>query len=80
MFLTTSSPATIATQKEEPVKEVSPGVYNATQLPQKIYGQEMILGVQPTDWLHLAGTLGYMDGQEDLDNDGDFEGEVLRGK
>lgn len=57
-------------------REVSSGVYDATQLPQKIYGLEIVLGAQPTNWLHLGGTLGYMDGKEDADNDGSFEGEI----
>ncbi|MCX2681126.1 TonB-dependent receptor [Galbibacter sp. EGI 63066] len=56
--------------------EVSPGVYDATQLPQRIYGLEIVLGAQPTSWLHIGGTLGYMDGKEDVDNDGDFKGEI----
>ena len=57
-------------------REVSSGVYDATLLPQKIYGLEVVLGAQPTNWLHLAGTLGYMDGKEDVDNDGAFEGTI----
>lgn len=56
--------------------EVSSGVYDATLLPQKIYGIEMVLGAQPTSWLHLGGALGYMDGKEDVDNDGTFEGTI----
>lgn len=57
-------------------KEIRTGVYDATLLPQKIYGLEVVLGARPTQWLHLAGTLGYMDGEEDVDNDGAFEGTI----
>lgn len=57
-------------------KEVSSGVYSATQLPQKIYGLELVLSAKPKKWLKVNTTLSYMDGKEDPDNDGSWKGEI----
>ncbi len=56
--------------------EITPGNFGLTQLPQRIYGAEAILGFKTAKWLDLGGSLGYMDGKEDTGNDGSYDAKV----
>lgn len=56
--------------------EITPGVFGLTQLPQRIYGAEAIIGFKAAKWLDLGGSLGYMEGKEDTGNDGSYDAKV----
>ncbi|MDM1296300.1 TonB-dependent receptor [Sphingobacterium sp. N143] len=51
----------------------TPGNYELTQVPQRIYGLEFVGHVNPIRWLSLGTILGYMDGRQDLSNDGNYD-------
>ncbi|NML39172.1 TonB-dependent receptor [Chitinophaga sp. G-6-1-13] len=57
-------------------KEITPGNFDLTQLPQRIYGVEAVLGFKATDWLSVGSILSYMDGKEDTKNDGSYDGKM----
>ncbi len=46
---------------------------NITKQPEEIYGVEVAANAQPHDMVRLGGTFTWMEGQIDLDDDGDFE-------
>ncbi|WP_336687840.1 TonB-dependent receptor [Chryseobacterium bernardetii] len=50
-----------------------PGNYELSQVPQRIYGVELVANVKPVQWLTVGTVLGYMDGRQDLKNVGDFK-------
>ncbi|OCA78272.1 hypothetical protein BBH99_08940 [Chryseobacterium contaminans] len=50
-----------------------PGTYELSQVPQRIYGVEFVANVKPVQWLTLGTVLGYMDGRQDLKNEGNFK-------
>ncbi|WP_282636087.1 TonB-dependent receptor [Sphingobacterium thalpophilum] len=50
-----------------------PGVYELSQVPQRIYGLEFVGNVRPLQWLSLGTVLGYMDGRQDLKNEGSYK-------
>lgn len=50
-----------------------PGNYELSQVPQRIYGVEFVANVKPVQWLAVGTVLGYMDGRQDLKNDGNFK-------
>ncbi|SEW43799.1 TonB-dependent receptor [Chitinophaga arvensicola] len=50
----------------------TPGNYELSQVPQRIYGVEVVMNVKATDWLNLGTTVGYMDGRQDTKNDGNY--------
>ena len=51
----------------------APGNYQLSQVPQRIYGLEAVVNVKPTKWLKVGGIMGYMDGRQDLKNEGEFK-------
>lgn len=42
-------------------------------MPQRIYGLEFVGNVRPLQWLSLGTVLGYMDGRQDLKNEGSYK-------
>lgn len=50
-----------------------PGNYELSQVPQRIYGVEFVANVKPVQWLTVGTVLGYMDGRQDLKNEGNFK-------
>ncbi|WP_417443348.1 TonB-dependent receptor [Joostella sp.] len=56
--------------------EVSPGTYETSIQPQKIYGIEAIVSAPIGDKLTLSTSVGYVDGKEDSDNDSSYESEL----
>jgi len=50
-----------------------PGNYELIQVPQRIYGLEFVGNLRPTQWLSIGTVLGYMDGRQDLKNDGTYK-------
>lgn len=50
-----------------------PGNYELSQVPQRIYGVELVANVKPVQWLTVGTVIGYMDGRQDLKNVGDFK-------
>ncbi|BAP32638.1 uncharacterized protein CHSO_3601 [Chryseobacterium sp. StRB126] len=50
-----------------------PGNYELSQVPQRIYGVEFVANVKPVQWLTVGTVLGYMDGRQDLKNEGTFK-------
>ncbi|MDX1654344.1 MAG: TonB-dependent receptor [Candidatus Competibacteraceae bacterium] len=46
---------------------------NIVKQPEEIWGVELAVDMDATDRLRLGGTFTWMEGQVDLDNDGDFE-------
>ncbi len=64
------------TKKGTSFAEITTGNFGLTQLPQRIYGVEAVVGVKATDWLGIGGLLGYMDGKEDPKNDGSYDAKV----
>jgi len=46
---------------------------NITKQPEEIYGVEVAANARPHDMVRLGGTFTWMEGQIDLDDDGDFE-------
>ncbi|MCF8713652.1 TonB-dependent receptor [Joostella atrarenae] len=56
--------------------EVSPGTYETSIQPQKIYGVEAIVSAPIGDKLTLSTSVGYVDGKEDSDNDSSYESEL----
>ncbi len=50
-----------------------PGNYQLSQVPQRIYGLEAVVNVKPIKWLKVGGIMGYMDGRQDLKNEGEFK-------
>lgn len=51
----------------------TPGNYELIQVPQRIYGVEFVANVKPVRWLSIGTVLGYMDGRQDLKNEGNFK-------
>lgn len=51
----------------------TPGNYELSQVPQRIYGLEFVGNVKPLQWLSLGTVLGYMDGRQDLKNEGTYK-------
>ncbi|MCS4226308.1 TonB-dependent receptor [Sphingobacterium sp. BIGb0165] len=51
----------------------TPGNYELSQVPQRIYGVEFVGNVKPVRWLSLGTVLGYMDGRQDLKNEGNYK-------
>lgn len=51
----------------------APGNYQLSQVPQRIYGLEAVVNVKPIKWLKVGGIMGYMDGRQDLKNEGEFK-------
>lgn len=51
----------------------TPGNYELSQVPQRIYGVEFVGNVRPIEWLTIGTVLGYMDGRQDLKNEGSFK-------
>ncbi len=51
----------------------SPGNYALSQIPQRIYGFEAVANLEPLDGLKIGGVLGYMNGRQDLKNEGTFK-------
>ncbi|WP_181390496.1 TonB-dependent receptor [Sphingobacterium athyrii] len=51
----------------------APGNYELIQVPQRIYGLEFVGNLRPTQWLSIGTVLGYMDGRQDLKNDGSYK-------
>jgi len=51
----------------------TPGNYELSQVPQRIYGIEFVGNVKPVGWLSLGTVLGYMDGRQDLKNEGSYK-------
>jgi len=51
----------------------TPGNYELTQVPQRIYGVEFVGNLKPVRWLSLGTVLGYMDGRQDLKNEGKYK-------
>ncbi|WP_411972010.1 TonB-dependent receptor [Sphingobacterium sp. Lzh-3] len=51
----------------------TPGNYELIQVPQRIYGLELVVDVTPVDWLKFGTILGYMDGRQDLKNEGKYK-------
>lgn len=51
----------------------TPGNYELSQVPQRIYGVEFVGNVRPIEWLTIGTVLGYMDGRQDLKNAGSFK-------
>ncbi|MDO5968238.1 TonB-dependent receptor [Flavivirga aquimarina] len=56
--------------------ETSPQVYESRIQPQNIYGIEAILSAPITEKISLMASVGYVDGEEDSDNDGEFESKL----
>ncbi|WP_343679576.1 TonB-dependent receptor [Chryseobacterium arthrosphaerae] len=50
-----------------------PGNYELSQVPQRIYGVEFVANVKPVRWLTVGTVFGYMDGRQDLKNEGHFK-------
>lgn len=51
----------------------APGNYELIQVPQRIYGLELVANIKATDWLALGTVIGYMDGRQDLKNEGKYK-------
>ncbi|MDF2515026.1 MAG: hypothetical protein K0R59_322 [Sphingobacterium sp.] len=51
----------------------TPGNYELSQVPQRIYGVEFVGNVKPLQWLSLGTVLGYMDGRQDLKKEGKYK-------
>jgi len=51
----------------------TPGNYELSQVPQRIYGVEFVGNIKPIRWLSLGTVLGYMDGRQDLKNEGKYK-------
>ncbi|WP_426789395.1 hypothetical protein [Sphingobacterium sp. WOUb80] len=51
----------------------TPGNYELIQVPQRIYGLELVVDVNPVDWFKFGTILGYMDGRQDLKNEGAYK-------
>lgn len=51
----------------------TPGNYELSQVPQRIYGVEFVGNVKPVQWLSLGTVLGYMDGRQDLKKEGKYK-------
>lgn len=51
----------------------APGNYELLQVPQRIYGLELVANIKATDWLALGTVVGYMDGRQDLKNEGQYK-------
>jgi iron complex outermembrane receptor protein len=51
----------------------APGNYELTQVPQRIYGVEFVANIKATDWLALGTVIGYMDGRQDIKNEGNYK-------
>ncbi|WP_175991950.1 TonB-dependent receptor [Sphingobacterium sp. CZ-UAM] len=51
----------------------TPGNYELSQVPQRIYGMEFVGNVKPVQWLSLGTVLGYMDGRQDLKKEGKYK-------
>lgn len=51
----------------------TPGNYELSQVPQRIYGVEFVANVKPLPWLAVGTVLGYMAGRQDLKNEGNFK-------
>ena len=51
----------------------TPGNYELVQVPQRIYGLELVVDVSPADWFKFGTILGYMDGRQDLKNEGKYK-------
>lgn len=51
----------------------TPGNYELSQVPQRIYGIEFVGNIKPVRWLSLGTVLGYMDGRQDLKNEGNYK-------
>ncbi|MFU1859716.1 TonB-dependent receptor [Sphingobacterium sp. NGMCC 1.201703] len=61
-------------QKGNTFAETStPGNYELSQVPQRIYGVEFVGNVKPLQWLSLGTVLGYMDGRQDLKKEGKYK-------
>ncbi|MDM1061419.1 TonB-dependent receptor [Empedobacter falsenii] len=54
----------------------APGNYQLSQVPQRIYGLETVVNVKPIKWLKVGGIMGYMDGRQDLKNEGEFKNKL----
>jgi len=51
----------------------TPGNYELIQVPQRIYGLEFVVDITPVDWFKFGTILGYMDGRQDLKNEGKYK-------
>jgi len=51
----------------------APGNYELIQVPQRIYGVEAVAHIKATEWLALGAVVGYMDGRQDLKNEGTYK-------